>query len=154
MGGNRRHQSQTFLDVLLSLVRFNRENQDFFMFTVKNLRSGMNKINWTRTISHSGAIVQSDVPVYVNPVNKKRQVNFDEELLVIFFSILNYISETYGFPVSITLGFNLIRGKQFERLLAGQGKVRLRQIKYKYFSDKALQIWDMCYAFFDKAYMI
>lgn len=154
MGGNRRHQSQTFLDVLLSLVRFNRENHDFFMFTVKNLRSGMNKINWTRTISHSGAIVQSDVPVYINPVNKKRQVNFDEELLVIFFSILNYISETYGFPVSITLGFDLIRGKQFERLLAGQGKVRLRQIKYKYFSDKALQIWDLCYAFFDKAYMI
>ena len=154
MGGNKRHQSQTFLDVLLSLVRFNRENQDFFMFTVKNLRSGLNKINWTRTIAHSAAIVQEDSPVYISPINKRRQINFDEELLVIFFSILNYISETYGFPVSITLGFELIRGKQFERLLDGQGKVRLRQIKYKYFSDKALQIWDLCYAFFDKAYQI
>lgn len=154
MGGNRRHQSQTFLDVLLSLVRFNRENQDFFMFTMKNLRSGLNKINWTRTIAHSSAIVQDGSPVYISPVNKKRQINFDEELLVIFFSILNYISETYGFPVSITLGFELIRGKQFERLLDDQGKVRLRQIKYKYFSDKALQIWDLCYAFFDKAYQI
>lgn len=154
MGGNRRHQSQTFLDVLLSLVRFNRENQDFFMFTMKNLRSGLNKINWTRTIAHSAAIVQDGSPVYISPVNKKRQINFDEELLVIFFSTLNYISETYGFPVSITLGFELIRGKQFEQLLDGQGKVRLRQIKYKYFSDKALQIWDLCYAFFDKAYQI
>jgi len=154
MGGNKRHQSHTFLDVLLSLVRFNRENQDFFMFTVKNLRSGLNKINWTRTIAHSAAIVQEDSPVYISPINKRRQINFDEELLVIFFSILNYISETYGFPVSITLGFELIRGKQFERLLDGQGTVRLRQIKYKYFSDKALQIWDLCYAFFDKAYQI
>lgn len=154
MGGNRRHQSQTFLDVLLSFVRFNRENQDFFMFTMKNLRSGLNKINWTRTIAHSSAIVQNGSPVYVSPVNKKRQINFDEELLVIFFSILNHISEAYGFPVSITLGFELIRGKQFERWLDGQGKVRLRQIKYKYFSDKALQIWDLCYAFFDKAYQI
>lgn len=154
MGGNRRHQSQTFLDVLLSLVRFNRENQDFFMFTMKNLRSGLNKINWTRTIAHSAAIVQDGSPVYISPVNKKRQINFDEELLVIFFSTLNYISETYGFPVSITLGFELIRGKRFEQLLYGQGKVRLRQIKYKYFSDKALQIWDLCYAFFDKAYQI
>ena len=154
MGGNKRHQSHTFLDVLLSLVRFNRENQDFFMFTVKNLRSGLNKINWTRTIAHSAAIVQEDSPVYISPINKRRQINFDEELLVIFFSILNYISETYGFPVSMTLGFELIRGKQFERLLDGQGKVRLRQIKYKYFSDKALQIWDLCYAFFDKAYQI
>lgn len=154
MGGNRRHQRQTFLDVLLSLVRFNRENQDFFMFTMKNLRSGLNKINWTRTIAHSAAIVQDGSPVYISPVNKKRQINFDEELLVIFFSTLNYISETYGFPVSITLGFELIRGKRFEQLLDGQGKVRLRQIKYKYFSDKALQIWDLCYAFFDKAYQI
>lgn len=154
MGGNRRHQSQTFLDVLLSLVRFNRENQDFFMFTMKNLRSGLNKINWKRTIAHSAAIVQDGSPVYISPVNKKRQINFDEELLVIFFSTLNYISETYGFPVSITLGFELIRGKQFEQLLDGQGKVRLRQIKYKYFSDKVLQIWDLCYAFFDKAYQI
>lgn len=154
MGGNRRHQSQTFLDVLLSLVRFNRKNQDFFMFTMKNLRSGLNKINWTRTIAHSSAIVQDGSPVYISPVNKKRQINFDEELLVIFFSILNYISETYGFPVSITLGFELIRGKRFEQFLDGQGKVRLRLIKYKYFSDKALQIWDLCYAFFDKAYQI
>lgn len=154
MGGNRRHQSQTFLDVLLSLVRFNRENHDFFMFTMKNLRSGLNKINWTRTIAHSSAIVQNGSPVYVSPMNKKRQISFDEELLVIFFSILNHISEAYGFPVSITLGFELIRGKQFERLLDGQGEVRLRQIKYKYFSDKALQIWDLCYAFFDKAYQI
>lgn len=154
MGGNKRHKSQTFLDVLLSLVRFNRENQDFFMFTMKNLRSGLNKINWTRTIAHSAAIVQDGSPVYISPVNKKRQINFDEELLVIFFSTLNYISETYGFPVSITLGFELIRGKRFEQFLDGQGKVRLRQIKYKYFSDKALQIWDLCYAFFDKAYQI
>lgn len=154
MGGNKRHKSQTFLDVLLSLVRFNRENQDFFMFTMKNLRSGLNKINWTRTITHTSALVQDESPVYISPVNKKRQINFDEELLVIFFSILTYINETYGFPVSITLGFELIRGKQFERLLDGQGKVRLRQIKYKYFSDKSLQIWDLCYAFFDKAYQI
>lgn len=154
MGGNKRHKSQTFLDVLLSLVRFNRENQDFFMFTMKNLRSGLNKINWTRTITHTSALVQDESPVYISPVNKKRQINFDEELLVIFFSILTYINETYGFLVSITLGFELICGKQFERLLDGQGKVRLRQIKYKYFSDKALQIWDLCYAFFDKAYQI
>lgn len=154
MGGNKRHKSQTFLDVLLSLVRFNRENQDFFMFKMKNLRSGLNKINWTRTITHTSALVQDESPVYISPVNKKRQINFDEELLVIFFSILTYINETYGFHVSITLGFELIRGKQFGRLLDGQGKVRLRQIKYKYFSDKALQIWDLCYAFFDKAYQI
>ena len=32
-----------------------------------------------------------------------------------------------------------------------RSKTRLRQIKYKYFSDKALQLWQLCYAFFDEA---
>lgn len=36
----------------------------------------------------------------------------------------------------------------------GYGKVRLNQIKYKYFSDKALQLWKLCYAFFDKSHHI
>ena len=84
-GHGQRHQARTMLDVILSLIRFNMENQNFFMFTIKNLHSGMNKINWTRTISHSQAYLQGGAPVYLNPVNKKRQINFDEELFIIFF---------------------------------------------------------------------
>lgn len=45
----------------------------------------------------------------------------------------------------------MITGKKFETYLNGFGKTRLRQIKYKYFSDKALQLWQLCYAFFDEA---
>lgn len=112
------------------------------------------KINWTRTISRSTAWVQDDVPVYLNPVNKKRQINTDEELIIIYFSILNHISETYGFPVDITLGFELIKGRKFEHYLKGYGKRRLQQIKYRYFSDIQLRLWEMCYAFFDKAHQI
>jgi hypothetical protein len=118
---------------------------------LRNIHSGYNKINWTRTIGTSNAIIQDNSPVYLNPVNKKRQINFDEELLVIFFSILNYISSHYGFSADINCNFNLIKGKQFETYLNGLGKVRLQQIKYKYFSDKALELWDLCYAFFDTA---
>lgn len=151
VGKGGKHLSNTFLDILLSLVYFNKENQNFFFFVLRNLHAGFNKINWNRTIATTDAIVQGANAIYLNPVNKKRQINFDEELLVIFFSILNYISEHYGFPVSINCNFQLITGKQFKTYLNGMGKVRLRQIKYKYFSDKALQLWDLCYAFFDTA---
>ncbi|WP_407402347.1 restriction endonuclease [Sodaliphilus sp.] len=151
VGKGGRHLSNTFLDILLSLVQFNKENQNFFFFVLRNLHAGFNKINWTRTIATTDAIVQGKDAIYLRPVNKKRQINFDEELLVIFFSILNYISEHYGFPVTINCNFQLITGKQFKTYLNGMGKVRLRQIKYKYFSDKALQLWDLCYAFFDTA---
>ena len=151
VGKGARKLSNTFLDILLALLQFNKDNQSFFFFVLRNLHSGYNKINWTRTIGTSNAIVQDNRPVYLNPVNKKRQINFDEELLVIFFSILNYISNHYGFSADINCNFNLIKGKQFETYLNGLGKVRLQQIKYKYFSDKALELWDLCYAFFDTA---
>ena len=154
MSRGRRRVSNTFLDVLLSLIQFNKDNQNFFFFTLKNQHSGLNKINWTRTISKSQAYVQDDAPVYLNPVNKKRQINFDEELLVIFFSILNYINDKYGFSAEININFPLIPKAQFENYIRGMGKVRLHQIKYKYFSDKAIQLWELCYAFFDRSHQI
>lgn len=154
VGGSSKRKSNTFLDILLSLIQFNKDNKSFFFFVLKNLHSGLNKINWTRTISTTSAIIQGGDAIYLNPVNKKRKINFDEELLVIFFSILNYIGDTYGFPKEINCNLDLIKGKQFEKYRNGYGKVRLNQIKYKYFSDKALQLWKLCYAFFDKSHHI
>ena len=151
VGNGRRRLSNTYLDILLSLIQFNKDNQSFFFTIIKNMHSGLNKINWMRTIGTTNAIIQNGQPIYLNPVNKKRQINFDEELLIIFFSILNYIGDTYGFPIQISCQYQLITGKRFETYLNGFGKIRLRQIRYKYFSDKVLQLWQLCFAFFDEA---
>ena len=153
-GKGRRHKAETYLDIVLSLIYFNQENKDFVLFTIKNLHRGNNKINWTRTISHSLAFVQGEDVVYLNPVNKKRIINYEEELFVIFYSILNYLNNEYGFHTPINIQYDLITGKQFKQYLRGMGKMRLMQIKYKYFSDKALQLWDLCYAFFENSYRI
>lgn len=153
-GRGRRHQAKTYLDIVLSLINFNKENRDFVLFTIKNIHRGNNKINWTRTISHSQAFLQDNDVVYLNPVNKKRIVNYEEELFIIFFSILNYLNQEYGFNTPINIQYELIKGKQFKQYLHGMGKTRLMQIKYKYFSDKALQLWDLCYAFFENSYRL
>lgn len=157
MGHTRKRMANTFLDVLLTLQEWNKRNESFVMFIVKNLHSGYNKINWTRTISRSQAVIQESIGStrrqdvsYLNPINKKRQINFDEELLVIYYSILQHMHDKYGFPVSINVIFPLIRGDKFARYISGYGKRRLKQIKYKYFSDKALELWELCYAFFDR----
>lgn len=153
---HKKRKANTFLDVLLALLKWNKDNESYVMFIVKNLHSGYNKINWTRTISKSPAIVQQangsllQEVSYLNPVNKKRTINFDEELLVIYFSILQHIHDTYGFPVKQNVNFDLLGEKQFKRYLGGYGKRRLKQIKYKYFSDKAKELWELCYAFFDR----
>lgn len=153
-GKGRRLRARTYLDVVLSLIMFNNENRDFVLFTIKNIHRGNNKINWTRTINHSQALLQANGMVYLNPINKKRTVNYEEELFVIFYSILNYLNNEYGFNAPINIQYELITGKRFGEYLHGMGKMRLLQIKYKYFSDKALLLWDLCYAFFEKSHRI
>ena len=153
-GRGSRQRSRTYLDIVLSLISFNQANRDFVLFTIKNLHRGNNKINWTRTISKSQALIQGDEVIYLNPVNKKRVVNYEEELFIIFFSILNFLNKEYGFNTPIDFQYDLITGKRFDQYRNGLGKTRLMQIKYKYFSDKALQLWDLCYAFFESTYQI
>lgn len=150
VGKSGKKTDNTFMDILLSLVDFHKQHHDYIMFVMKMAHSGFNKINWTRTVTRSTAIIQDDAPVYLNPVNKRKQINFDEELLIIFYSILNYIHETYGFQIINNPGYTLIKGKMFESYMDKQGKHRLLKIKYKYFSDTALKLWHLCYAFFDK----
>lgn len=148
----RKYVTNTLLDVILALRRFHRDNRDYFLFKVKEKHSGANKINWTRTISKSQAIIQNSRPLYLDPRSKKRSIDFDEELLVIFYSILSYIRTKFGFPVQINMGYELITGEKFERYLDGYGATRLKAIKYKYFSDRDLTLWQLCFAFFDKAH--
>ena len=153
---SRKQQYNTLLDVIIALKDFNKNNQEYFTFIAKNAHSGYNKINWNKTISSSQAFIQGGRPVYLEPVNRKKTVNFDEELLIIYLSILNYIHEMYGFSCEINVHYPLISPKKLEQsyIKNNMGCRRLKQIKYKYYSDKALKIWHLCYAFFDKRHQL
>ena len=142
--------SNTYLDIMLSLQKFQEENPDYFTFIVKNMHSGMNKVNWTKTISKETAIIQNGHPIYLNPINKKRQINFDEELLIVFYSILDYMKRKFGFDVKVDYNYELLTEQEFENWMDYYGKVRMKQIRYKYFSDKDLQLWNLCNSFFEK----
>lgn len=152
----KKQKHNTLLDVIIALRDFNRNNQDYFTFIAKNVHSGYNKINWSKTITSSQAFIQNGTPIYIEPTNRKKMVNFDEELLVIYFSILSYIREMHGFSFEINFHYQLISPGKLKQsyIKKNLGCRRLKQIKYKYFSDKALRIWDLCYAFFDREYKI
>ena len=55
--GGKRVKSDTILDIVLEMVRSNRENQDFFTFILKNIHRGYNKINWLRTVVKGAAFL-------------------------------------------------------------------------------------------------
>lgn len=151
VGQSGKKKDATFVDILLSLLDFQRTHKDFITFAIKIAHSGFNKVSWPKTIARTQAVVQEDSPIYLNPINKTRVVNFDEELLIIYYSILDYMHEEYGFPISNQPGYKLIKGAMFKSYLKSQGKTRLHKIRYKYYSDDAILLWNLCYAFFDKS---
>ena len=138
----------TLLDIILLLIKFYNENNDYFMYVVKNIHSGYDRVNWRKTISRKTPIIQDGSPIYMDVINRRKQINFDEELMIIFYSILNYVAKHLGFDIRFECNYDLITGAEFESYMEEVGLIRLRTIKYKYFSDKDLQMWNLCYAFF------
>ena len=151
VGKSGRNKDATFMDILLGLLDFQKTHKDFITFAIKIAHSGFNKVSWSKTVTRTQTVIQDESPIYLNPINKTRVINFDEELLIIYYSILNYIHDEYGFPLTNQPGYKLIKGAIFKSYLKNQGKNRLHKIRYKYYSDSAILLWNLCYSFFDKA---
>lgn len=142
--------SSTELDIILSLLRFHKENQDLFTFIAKTAHSQQNKINWHKTINKKQPIIHNNQPIYVDLATTRKRVNDDEELLILFYSTLNHIKEKYAFNFQIPQNYNLIKGHQFETVLR-RGCRLLKSIKYKYFSDRMICLYNLLFTFFERS---
>jgi hypothetical protein len=142
--------SSTELDIILSLLRFHKENQDLFTFIAKTAHSQQNKINWHKTINKKQPIIHNNQPIYVDLATTRKRVNDDEELLILFYSTLNHIKEKYAFNFQIPQNYTLIKGHQFETVLR-RGCRLLKSIKYKYFSDKMICLYNLLFTYFERS---
>lgn len=142
--------SSTELDIILSLFRFHKENQDLFTFIAKTAHSQQNKINWHKTINKKQPIIHNNQPIYVDLATTRKRVNDDEDLLILFYSTLNHIKEKYAFNFQIPQNYNLIKGHQFEAVLR-KGCRLLKSIKYKYFSDKMICLYNLLFTYFERS---
>lgn len=147
---NLEEKSNTELDIILSLMKFYKENQDLFTFISKSAHSQQNKINWHKTINKKQPIIQNNIPIYFDLATTRKKVNYDEELLVLFYSTLNFIKEKYAFDFYPPQNFELIKGRQFENVLR-KGCRFLKNIKYKYYSDKMISLYNLLYAFYERS---
>lgn len=139
------------LEVINSLLRFNRDNPSLFTFIKRYNTSQRHQVSWSRTVQKKTPLLQEGAPVYVETVNKHKNIDSDEELFVLFFSTLQYLNKQYGLKTSLNPLYETMSDSAFKKLLEGQGTKRLKQIRGKYFSDKMRQLWQLLYAFFDRA---
>ena len=142
-------ESPTLINVMNAMKAFYAENQNLFVFTAKNKHSGNNRIDWRRTVAHTQPFMQNGAPIYMNLENKKKVFDLDDRLLVLYFSAMNYIEETFNFKMPKSEFYAPIRVNEFRRLLGHRGLVELRRIKHKYFADKFLKLFNIVKAFFE-----
>lgn len=137
------------VDIMDAMRLFYAENQNLFVFTAKNKHSGNNRIDWRRTVSRTQPFLQEGTPIYMNLENKKKMIDVDDRLLVLYFSAMHYIEETFNFKMPRSEFYVPIRVNEFRRLLGHRGLVELRRIKHKYFADKLLKLYNIMKAFFE-----
>ena len=143
--------SETWINIILELIRFNNEHRNLFTYIARINSQGHNKINWQKTISKVQPALQDDVPVYMQFRNKTRVINYDEELIVLFFSVLDYLHDKYHFRILRNVNYTTYP-KEVEKLIAsGKGTRLLRNIRRKYFKDELVKLWQLLNVFFEKA---
>ncbi|MDY4520821.1 MAG: restriction endonuclease [Bacteroidales bacterium] len=144
--------SETMIDIVLSLLKFQREHQNLFTFITKLHHSGNNKIHWQKTISGTQAMMQNRRPVYLTPKTKQKEVNFDEELIVLFYSVLNYLNTEFHFNTRPVFGYELIKPAKIKDMVtSGKGTRILRQNRRKYFTDEMVALWNLLFTFFSES---
>ncbi len=145
-------RSQTFIDIILQLIDFHKNHHHLFTYIAIINSSGNNKIHWPKTISKTQPIVKDNTPYYIEFRNKNKVLNFDEELIVLFYSVLKYISSKYNFKIKSDVQYNLLHTRKIEDLVETKRGTRLlKKIRKKYYSDELVKLWKLLYIFFDMA---
>ncbi|MFQ7709070.1 MAG: LlaJI family restriction endonuclease [Bacteroides thetaiotaomicron] len=150
--GNRGEGEATLIDHILALLRFNKEHQNLFTYIAIIQHSGKNKIHWTKTIRQTQPLLHKGKPFYLNCKTKSKIINYDEELIVLFFSTLDYLARSYHFQIKKNLYYDTLKAHRVANLIeTGKGTRLLRKIRNKYFTDELVALWGLLYAFYEQA---
>ena len=145
-------RSQTMLDIILQLLDFHKKHRHLFTYVSIINASGNNKIHWAKTISKTQPIIKDKTPYYVEFRNKNKAVNLDEELIVLFYSTLEYLCDTYNFRIKSDVQYELLSSQKIRDLIETKRGTRiLKKIRRKYFTDEFVKLWRLLYTFFDMA---
>jgi hypothetical protein len=135
-------KESSLMDIILSLVELYKKDKNYFVFVYKQRNSGLHHINWRKTVAKKRPLIQDDDVVYMDFFTKKKEINYDEQLLVLFLSTIRHISAKYGFHIVMDSPYHLLSKNEYEQLLKdGKGLRMLRRMKNNYFNDRMVEIW-------------
>lgn len=140
--------SHTMMELYFSFLDFYRENRNILIRKKYSSNKGT-KVNWHKTVNKNIPFIQDNCPIYLAQKTTVSRVDYDEDLLCMYFSVLEYFRENYGCKINFDSSYNLIKGNHFQSLLSGKGKRKLKSLKNRYYSDIFVKLWKLLYEFFD-----
>lgn len=142
----------SFLDIVLSFVNFHKKNRNTILFILKKQISAKHKkVNWGKTVRKSNPFITNvGIPIYSQLNVKKKYIDTEEELLCMFYSVLNNIKTEYNFSIQIDESYTIAKGSAYEKLIANAPKI-LNKIRYKYFSDILVKMYKLLELYFSKS---
>ena len=147
--------TETLLDTIISLIQFYKEHKSLFTFIAINRNHGTSRINWRKTINRKLPTLNNRKPVYFDFYTKNKVVNYDEELIVLFLSTMEYVRQKFYFSAIEHEGYELLPPHVIQNLLeTGKGIRKMNEIRHKYFSDELVLLWQLMMQFFRQTYDI
>jgi hypothetical protein len=142
----------TELEIVEALREFYINNKELLVFNIKKSNSQKHRIKWAKTIACKKPLFFNDIPYYFDVHSTVNKIDYDEELIRIFFSVLNNLTNKYGFEFKLNLNYQLIVGVEYSRL-ERKGFNYLKVIKHRYFNDKMLKLHGLLSMYFERISM-
>lgn len=141
----------TLLDIILSLIDFHKNHKTLLTYCSLISHSGKNRVHWAKTVNHSQAYIIDNQPFYLDTLNHGKQIDYNEQLISLFYSVLNYLKDTFMFDATPALAYKIIPPRRIRSMIvSGKGTRLLKSIRKRYFKDEFVLLWNLLYAFFAK----
>lgn len=144
------YRDRDFLSTAIRLMDFLADHRNLFTQISIINHSGKAAIDWHKTVSKDPFFVKGK-PYYLDLQVKDKVINIDEELIVIYYSVLKYLRDKFKFPIQLgDIPYDLMSVSEIQRYLdTGLGERRMRDIRSKYFRDDLKYLWTLLDSFFN-----
>lgn len=143
--------SKDFLSMAKQLVDFYKAHKNIFTTITLLNHSGNNNVSWQKTITKRRPHIGKDgIPIYVETLNKKKEIDTDEKLIVLFYSVLKFLNSKYPFYLHLDdILYPTIPVSRIEVMLDG-GIVpkALKGTRNLYHREDLRELWKLLETFF------
>ncbi|MFK7947265.1 MAG: hypothetical protein AB8G11_06740 [Saprospiraceae bacterium] len=140
----------TEIELIFALIDFYKQHRNLVLFTKAITHNQQfKKVNWQKTINKTLPILQQQTPIYHTVYRTQQTIDFEDELMTIYFSLIHYFNENYGFKLYIPKHQRIIRFD--DKIKFSEQALRtLKRIRFKYFSDKLLRLYKLLKLYFEQ----